>query len=560
MGDDSDAGRLVPVNQPAQQIDYLESSHWKNEEDIAESWKFMTRQKHDLVNGLRLENASWRNWAKQRHRLKSVHPRALNWLKDSDTTWLYGPLYKADIDNFDVSRFGAASGPVTGPSAKSGSQSGDDAAAAPKSALKRRMPSELFKADTLFHGRSDKKLDGHIKSNESAVFKEHRHPKLRFNVTVEQCISIDHSEIISEEDFDDMYEDEDEVMGVDRGYESKVGRLRTRHDKYETLGGGAILWISPKRRRRLPRTIVRIHSTKLKPANWYGLEHEYDEEEDLELELQDVDMDDQEVPEIEDIDMELEAELELQEAAAATEHGYDEGIEGDVEDEETLFEGSVYQYPEPSEADYPTSIQLEDYPELVAETSSDREVEQAVQAEEEVSYVRPWNLPRSSSTSPTASSPLDQVDEEIKHYHELIGRVQERCSMLSPTPALRSHTPSPTPTPAPTPVNGVSAVAASAPVAETIVTPVIVSAPEQVAIVSQALRAPRSRVMRPLRDPITVDVRTPVRSSQQGWASFGADMKQVVKVGYHQSAVELVSNVMDIVSWASSIVYYSHTF
>ncbi|KAK3809132.1 MAG: hypothetical protein J3Q66DRAFT_257798, partial [Benniella sp.] len=80
MHDDSDAGRLIPVNQPAQAIDYLESSFWKNEEDIAESWKFMTKQKHDVVNGLRLENASWRNWAKQRHRLKSIHPKALNWL------------------------------------------------------------------------------------------------------------------------------------------------------------------------------------------------------------------------------------------------------------------------------------------------------------------------------------------------------------------------------------------------------------------------------------------------------------------------------------------------
>jgi hypothetical protein len=78
MHDDSDAGRLIPVNQPALAIDYL-GSGWKNEDDIAASWKFMTKQKNDLINGLRLENASWRNWAKQRHNLKTISPKVLNW-------------------------------------------------------------------------------------------------------------------------------------------------------------------------------------------------------------------------------------------------------------------------------------------------------------------------------------------------------------------------------------------------------------------------------------------------------------------------------------------------
>lgn len=53
----------------------------------------MTRQKNAIANGSRLENASWRTWWKQRNKLKTISPETLNWLKDSDVTWLYGPLH-----------------------------------------------------------------------------------------------------------------------------------------------------------------------------------------------------------------------------------------------------------------------------------------------------------------------------------------------------------------------------------------------------------------------------------------------------------------------------------
>ncbi|KAI0036214.1 hypothetical protein K488DRAFT_41545 [Vararia minispora EC-137] len=75
------------------QVDYL--SHEWNEDDIARSWRNMTRQKNEIANGQRLENASWRTWWKQRNKLKTVSPETLNWLKDSDVTWLYGPLHTA---------------------------------------------------------------------------------------------------------------------------------------------------------------------------------------------------------------------------------------------------------------------------------------------------------------------------------------------------------------------------------------------------------------------------------------------------------------------------------
>ncbi|KAF9269230.1 hypothetical protein L218DRAFT_851834 [Marasmius fiardii PR-910] len=39
----------------------------------------MTRQKNEIANGMRLENASWRTWWKQRNKLKTVNPETLNW-------------------------------------------------------------------------------------------------------------------------------------------------------------------------------------------------------------------------------------------------------------------------------------------------------------------------------------------------------------------------------------------------------------------------------------------------------------------------------------------------
>ncbi|KAF8494258.1 hypothetical protein JB92DRAFT_2835005 [Gautieria morchelliformis] len=75
------------------QVDYL-SHNWQ-EEDVAKSWRNMTRRKDSIQNGARLENASWRTWWKQRKKLPTVSPETLNWLKDSDVTWLYGPLHTA---------------------------------------------------------------------------------------------------------------------------------------------------------------------------------------------------------------------------------------------------------------------------------------------------------------------------------------------------------------------------------------------------------------------------------------------------------------------------------
>ena len=62
---------------PRGQVDYL--SHEWREEDVWRSWRNMTRQKNEIANGMRLENASWRTWWKQRNKLKTVTPEKLNW-------------------------------------------------------------------------------------------------------------------------------------------------------------------------------------------------------------------------------------------------------------------------------------------------------------------------------------------------------------------------------------------------------------------------------------------------------------------------------------------------
>lgn len=68
--------------QPEGQVDYL-SHEWK-EEDVWRSWRSMTRQKNAIANGMRLENASWRTWWKQRNKLKTISPETLNWC-----VWLF---------------------------------------------------------------------------------------------------------------------------------------------------------------------------------------------------------------------------------------------------------------------------------------------------------------------------------------------------------------------------------------------------------------------------------------------------------------------------------------
>ena len=68
--------------EPTRHVDYL-SHNWK-EEDIWSSWRHIVGRRKVYSNSTRLENASWRTWAKSKYRLKTVSPETLNWY-----VWLY---------------------------------------------------------------------------------------------------------------------------------------------------------------------------------------------------------------------------------------------------------------------------------------------------------------------------------------------------------------------------------------------------------------------------------------------------------------------------------------
>lgn len=63
--------------EPTRHVDYL-SHNWK-EEDIWSSWRHIVGKRKAYSNSSRLENASWRTWAKAKYGLQTVSPERLNW-------------------------------------------------------------------------------------------------------------------------------------------------------------------------------------------------------------------------------------------------------------------------------------------------------------------------------------------------------------------------------------------------------------------------------------------------------------------------------------------------
>jgi hypothetical protein len=59
-------------------IDYL-SDEWSDELDILASWRSVVAQRHVHNDRVRLENASWRLWAKVKYKLRTVPSETLNW-------------------------------------------------------------------------------------------------------------------------------------------------------------------------------------------------------------------------------------------------------------------------------------------------------------------------------------------------------------------------------------------------------------------------------------------------------------------------------------------------
>lgn len=87
------------VAEPSRHVDYL--SHQWDVSDISKSWRYVILRRKDVANAARLENASWRTWAQRRSNLKTISPEEVNWSKESDVTWLYGPIVDDDDNDMD---------------------------------------------------------------------------------------------------------------------------------------------------------------------------------------------------------------------------------------------------------------------------------------------------------------------------------------------------------------------------------------------------------------------------------------------------------------------------
>lgn len=92
-----DDSNLAP--EPSRHVDYL--SHQWDVTDISKSWRYIILRRKNVANAARLENASWRTWAQRRCNLKTISPEEVNWSKESDVTWLYGPIVDDDDHDHD---------------------------------------------------------------------------------------------------------------------------------------------------------------------------------------------------------------------------------------------------------------------------------------------------------------------------------------------------------------------------------------------------------------------------------------------------------------------------
>ncbi|CCH43014.1 hypothetical protein BN7_2561 [Wickerhamomyces ciferrii] len=79
-------------------IDYFQYQF--DEIELHNCWKIIRQTNHvNSVNNIplstdidRLENILWRKWSKIKSNLPELAPEEVNWYKDCDITWLYGPL------------------------------------------------------------------------------------------------------------------------------------------------------------------------------------------------------------------------------------------------------------------------------------------------------------------------------------------------------------------------------------------------------------------------------------------------------------------------------------
>ncbi|KAJ3049180.1 hypothetical protein HK097_009804, partial [Rhizophlyctis rosea] len=91
MGSDNNMTGGAAKKSAEECVDYL--SYKFDAFDLHQCWKIATRKKDLIANGRRLENASWRKFFQMKFQLSTIDPASLNWQKDSDVVWLYGPFH-----------------------------------------------------------------------------------------------------------------------------------------------------------------------------------------------------------------------------------------------------------------------------------------------------------------------------------------------------------------------------------------------------------------------------------------------------------------------------------
>ena len=83
LGDEASQSDTKPKDdqamerEPARHADYL-AHEWKLE-DIWSSWRYVVARRRVYSDSVRLENASWRMWAKAKDNLGTVSPESINW-------------------------------------------------------------------------------------------------------------------------------------------------------------------------------------------------------------------------------------------------------------------------------------------------------------------------------------------------------------------------------------------------------------------------------------------------------------------------------------------------
>ncbi|UKZ46534.1 hypothetical protein TrVGV298_000739 [Trichoderma virens] len=269
------------ASKPSRQVDYL--SHDWREEDIWSSWRYIISKRGEFPNSARLENASWRTWMKAKNNLKTISPETLNWLKDYDVTWLYGPL-QSGKRNMSANK--------TGPSSVSLSKSSSLVNLNKKTILKKRSMSEIllqrslstssllkqaaaavhaqeyrrsalrpslgrantdyvslsFSSRRMSHENSSAWATSTESSSITSPCTERRH--IHFNEQVEQCIAVD---VKGDDDDDvdmdmDMYGDEsdsDDGVMMKRVRSKRRPLTKHRAQKKASIAEGKIIAMLP---------------------------------------------------------------------------------------------------------------------------------------------------------------------------------------------------------------------------------------------------------------------------------------------------------------------------